>query len=464
MLCVVNSLYSIIKEYDMSANIPKVSKKRIVVVGGGFAGLELVNRLNKTDYQIVLIDKNNFHQFLPLIYQVGTAGLESSSISFPFRKLFHKRKEFYFRMAEVRSVNRDKKVIQTSIGKVEYDYLVFAAGSVSNFFGNKNLEEKAIPMKNMQDALGLRNTLLSNFERALTCATKEERDELLNVVIVGGGATGVEIAGAIAEMKRFVFPKDYQDIDPNCLKIVLVEGSTRLLAAMSLKASSNAKKYLEQMGVTVLVNTRLQDYMDNVAYLNDGSKLKTRSLIWVSGVCATEIGHIDGEKLGRGKRIIVDEYNRLLQEDAIFCIGDQSIMLNRDQSYLDGHPQLAQVAIQQAKNLANNFKALKKSKMMSPFRYKDYGAMATIGRKKAVADLKTIKVGGRFAWFMWLVVHLKSILGVRNKLFVLLDWMWNYFSYDKSARFILYPKKNYVIKEREAYEETHHRGEDLFDK
>lgn len=447
----------------MSANIPKSKQKRVVVVGGGFAGLELVKRLNKQNLQVVLIDKNNYHQFLPLIYQVATAGLESSSISFPFRKLFQKQKNFYYRMAEVRAINADKKVIQTSIGKVEYDYLILAAGSISNFFGNENLEKKSIPMKNMQEALGLRNTLLSNFERALTCATQEEREELLKVVIVGGGATGVEIAGAIAEMKRFVFPKDYPDLDPNSLQIILVEGSEHLLAAMSDKASSNAKKYLEKMGVKIMLQTRMVDYDNNIAKLNTGEEIRTRSLIWVSGVCATEIKHIDGDLLGRGRRIIVDEYNAVKSLDGVFCIGDQSIMPDGDAKHSGGHPQLAQVAIQQARNLAGNINNIERGKPLKPFVYRNLGSMATIGRKKAVADLGKVKIGGRLAWFMWLVVHLKSILGVRNKLFVLIDWMWNYFSYDRSVRFILYPKKSNVIVEREESESINHQGDDLFD-
>lgn len=447
----------------MSANIPKSTLKRVVVVGGGFAGLELVKKLKNKNLQVVLIDKNNYHQFLPLIYQVATAGLESSSISFPFRKLFQKQKNFYYRMAEVRAVNTEAKVIQTSIGKIEYDYLVLAAGSVSNFFGNENLEKKSIPMKNMQEALGLRNTLLSNFERALTCATQEEREELLKVVIVGGGATGVEIAGAIAEMKRFVFPKDYPDLDPASLKIILVEGSEHLLAAMSSKASSNAKKYLEKMGVEIMLQTRMLDYNNNIAKLSTGEEINTRSLIWVSGVCATEIKHIDGDLLGRGKRIIVDEFNAVKKLNNVYCIGDQSIMPEGDASYKGGHPQLAQVAIQQARNLAKNINNKELGKTLTPFTYRNLGSMATIGRKKAVADLGKIKIGGRLAWFMWLVVHLKSILGVRNKLFVLIDWMWNYFSYDRSVRFILYPKKSNVISEREEAESKNHQGNDLFD-
>lgn len=446
----------------MSVNIIKNHQKRVVVVGGGFAGIELVKCLTKQDFQVVLIDKNNYHQFLPLIYQVATSGLESSSISFPFRKLFHNKKNFFYRMAEVRAVNTDKKIIQTSIGKVDYDYLILAAGSVSNYFGNRNLKEQGIPMKNLVDALGVRNTLLSNFERALTCATKEERDELLRVVIVGGGATGVEIAGAIAEMKRFIFPKDYPDMDIDNLKIILVEGSDRLLAAMSVEASANAKKYLEAMGVEVRLDTRLSDYVGNTAQLNDGTVIKTRSLIWVSGVCASPIKYIEGGMLGRAGRIKVDQFNQLLGVKDVFSVGDQCIMTS-DVKYPDGHPQLAQVAMQQARNLAQNLVKMQRGDAMKPFVYKNKGSMATIGRKRAVADIGSVKMGGRLAWFMWLVVHLKSILGVKNKIFVLIDWMWNYFSFDRSSRFILYPRKNYVIKEREEKEELTHLGEDLFD-
>ncbi len=446
----------------MSVNIPRSLKKRVVVVGGGFAGLELVNRFKKSDFQVVLIDQNNFHQFLPLIYQVASAGLEPSSISFPFRKLFHNRKDFYFRMAEVRGVNAERKILQTSIGKLHYDYLILAAGSVSNFFGNKSIEEKAIPMKTMQEALGLRSTLLSNFERALTCATQEERDELLNIVIVGGGATGVEIAGALSEMKRFVFPKDYPDMSPDLLNIHLVEASSRLLGGMSEKSSANAAKYLQKMGVHIMLNTRLEEYENNTAKLSDGSSISTRSLIWVSGVSASPIKYIDGDHLGRGKRIIVNEYNAVKGLQDVFCIGDQCIQMT-DSKYPNGHPQLAQVAIQQARNLAENIKHKESNKGLIPFKYKDYGSMATVGRKKAVADLGKCNVGGWTAWAMWLVVHLKSILGVRNKIIVLLNWMWNYITYDKSLRFIFYAKKTHAIKEREQADARTHLGENLFD-
>lgn len=444
----------------MSANIPISSLKRVVIVGGGFAGLELVNRLKKTNYQVVLIDKNNYHEFLPLIYQVGTAGLESSSISFPFRKLFHKRKNFFFRLAEVRAVNYNTKIIQTSIGKLEYDYLVLAGGTRTNYFGNERIEKYSIPMKNMEDALGLRNTLLANFERALTCATKQEREELLNVVIVGGGATGVEVAGAIAEMKRFVFPKDYPDADPNDFKITLIEGSGHLLASMSDEASANAKKYLTNMGVNIRLGTRLKDYDGDIAYLDSGEQVATRTLIWVSGVTGISIKNIDSDRIGRGNRILVNEFNQLEGLKDVFCIGDLALSLH-DPAYANGHPQLAQVAIQQARRVAQNLKRLDKGENLIAFSYKNYGSMATVGRNKAVADLGKVKLGGRLAWAMWLVVHLKSILGVRNKFFVLIQWVWNYFTYDRSARFILYPRKSFVVKKQEEYEQTHHRGENL---
>lgn len=444
----------------MSANIPRSSLKRVVIVGGGFAGLELVNRLKKTNYQVVLIDKNNYHEFLSLIYQVGTAGLESSSISFPFRKIFHKRKNFFFRLAEVRAINYNTKIIQTSIGKLEYDYLVLAGGTRTNYFGNERIEKYSIPMKNMEDALGLRNTLLANFERALTCATKQEREELLNVVTVGGGATGVEVAGAIAEMKRFVFPKDYPDADPNDFKITLIEGSGHLLASMSDKASANAKKYLTKMGVNIRLSTRLKDYDGDIANLDSGEQVATRTLIWVSGVTGISIKNIDGDRIGRGNRILVNEFNQLEGLKDVFCIGDLALSLH-DPAYANGHPQLAQVAIQQARRVAQNLKRLDDGQSLVAFSYKNYGSMATVGRNKAVAGLGKVKLGGKLAWAMWLVVHLKSILGVRNKFFVLIQWVWNYFTYDRSARFILYPRKSFVVKKQEEYEQMHHQGEDL---
>lgn len=444
----------------MSLNIKKDNTKRIVIVGGGFGGLQLANGLKGTPYQVILIDKNNYHQFPPLIYQVASAGMEASSISFPFRRNFQHRKNFYFRMAELRAIFPEKKLIQTSIGKVEYDYLVLAAGTTTNFFGNRNVERKAMPMKTVDEAMGLQNAILANIERAITCSTQQEQQELLNVVIVGGGATGVEIAGVLSEMKRTILPHDYPDLDPSLMNIYLIEAGNRLLAAMSPESSAAVEKYLREMGVNILLNKRVEDYEGHKVLLADGSSISTRTFIWVSGVAAQAVGHLGTEHLGRGRRIRVDTFNRVQGLEDVFSIGDQCIV-EGDEVYPGGHPQLAQVAIQQGNNLAKNFRRLLKGKDLKPFRYKNLGTMATVGRNKAVAEFAHIRLKGFWAWLMWLVVHLRSILGVRNKAVVLLNWMWNYVNYNQSLRMIFYPQKATEIKEREEREARMHWGEDL---
>lgn len=444
----------------MSLNIKKDNTKRIVIVGGGFGGLQLAKGLKGTPYQVILIDKNNYHQFPPLIYQVASAGMEASSISFPFRRNFQHRKNFYFRMAELRAIFPEKKLIQTSIGKVEYDYLVLAAGTTTNFFGNRNVERKAMPMKTVDEAMGLQNAILANIERAITCSTQQEQQELLNVVIVGGGATGVEIAGVLSEMKRTILPHDYPDLDPSLMNIYLIEAGNRLLAAMSPESSAAVEKYLREMGVNILLNKRVEDYEGHKVLLADGSSISTRTFIWVSGVAAQAVGHLGTEHLGRGRRIRVDTFNRVQGMEDVFSIGDQCIV-EGDEVYPGGHPQLAQVAIQQGNNLAKNFRRLLKGKDLKPFRYKNLGTMATVGRNKAVAEFAHIRLKGFWAWLMWLVVHLRSILGVRNKAVVLLNWMWNYVNYNQSLRMIFYPQKATEIKEREEREAQMHWGEDL---
>jgi NADH dehydrogenase len=433
----------------MSCNVPKTDKKRVVIVGGGFGGLKLAQKLKKSNFQVVLVDKNNYHQFPPLIYQVASSGIEPSSIAFPFRRIFQKRKDFYFRLAEVKSIMPEKNMIQTSIGKLSYDYLVLASGTTTNFFGNKEIEENSIPMKTLSESMGLRNALLDNFERALTCASPQERQELLNVVIVGGGATGVEIAGALSEMKNFVLPKDYPDLPNSLMNIYLIESQDRLLSAMSQKSSENVLKYLRSMGVNVLLNQRVTDYKDHIVYINDGSTIATRTFIWVTGVTAQVVGQMPADKVGRGGRILVDAYNRVKGMDNVFSIGDQCLMLDADPQWKGGHPQLAQPAIQQGTLLASNLKRLEKGKKLKPFRYKNLGSMATVGRNKAVAEFAGMKMGGFFAWLMWLVVHLRSILGVRNKFIVFFNWMINYFSYGQSLRLIIYAKKAKEVVERE---------------
>ena len=450
----------------MSINIQRNQKKRVVIVGGGLGGLRLAEDLYGSGMQVVLIDKNNFHQFPPLIYQIASAGIDPSSISFPFRQIFRKRKDFYFRMAEARMVDTEKKILQTSIGKIDYDYLVLAAGATTNFFGNKNIEEWAIPMKTVPEAMGLRNALLSNFERALTCATEEERQELLNVVIVGGGATGVEIAGALSEMKHYVIPYDYPDMDSSLMHIYLIEAGDRLLAGMSQDSSKKAYDFLKSMGVDIQFGKMVTDYRDHKVIMKDGTEIPTRTFLWVSGIRANAMPGISEDHLGRGFRFKVDQFNRIPGLNDVFAIGDQCLQTT-DPAYPNGHPQVAQVAIQQAKNLAKNIKRINEGhaddNSLTPFKYNNLGSMATIGRNKAVVEIGKFHSQGFFAWILWLVVHLRSILGVKNKMMVLLNWLWKYISYNDSIRMITYATKPREVVERMEREQTTHLGEDLME-
>ena len=444
----------------MSVNIPYSAKKRVVIVGGGFAGLTLARRLSGKNFQVILIDRNNYHQFPPLIYQISSAGLEVGSISFPFRKIFHGQKDFYFRKAEMRYIFPDKKIIQTSIGKVKYDYLVLACGTTTNYYGNSHIEEEAIPMKTVSEAMGLRNALLDNFERAITCSSKQEEEELLNVVIVGGGASGVEIAGALSEMKRFILPYDYPEMNQRSMHIYLIEGGQRLLPVFSEKTSVYAKNYLEEMGVEVILGKMVTDYRNHSVVLSDGTEIPTRTFIWVSGVKAEKVGNLDSSLLGRGGRIKVDAFNRVEGLEDVFALGDQCLMTT-DDACPQGHPQLAQPAIQQAKRLAKNLIRSQHGKEMKPFKYTNLGTMATIGRNHAVTEIKKMKIYGFLAWFMWLMIHLRPILGVRNKISVMFNWFVNYMSYNQSYRIIVYARKAKEVLEREDMLRQKHTGKDL---
>ena len=442
----------------MSFNIPDAEKRRIVVVGGGFGGLKLCTSLAKyPDYQVVLIDQNNFHQFPPLIYQIATSGLQVSSIAFPFRKMFAGSKNVYYRMCELREVFPEERYIQTSIGKLDYDYLVIATGTTTNYFGNTKIQEESMPMKTIAESLGLRNALLNTFERANTCASEQERAELLNVIIVGGGPTGVEVAGALAEMRQHVLPRDYPDLDTSLFKIHLIQGGKRLLPAMSEKASATSLKYLTSMGVDVQLNAKVTDYQDHEVKLRDGRSFKSQSIIWVCGVTGRRIKGIAEDKYGPGNRLIVDEFSKVQGYDNIFAVGDIALM--RTEEYPNGHPQMAQAAIQQGRTLADNFVRELRNEEKKPFVYKDLGSMATIGRNKAVADIFGLKLTGFIAWMIWMWVHLMSILGVRNKIATLLDWAWSYFTYDKSNRTIIAVKHPKVILQRNYDISMRHWGE-----
>jgi len=423
----------------MPVNIPETAQKRIVIIGAGFAGLKLAQKLLGSGYQIVLIDKNNYHQFQPLFYQVATAGIEPSSILFPLRKIFQKQKDVYIRVGEVYSVDTEKKELQTSLDTVWYDYLVISSGVNSNFFGMKNMEEFAIPMKSGSEAMALRNRLLQSFEKAVTLRDQNARRALLNVIVVGGGPTGVEVAGAIAEMKKFVLPKDYPDLNFDVMQISLIEGSPALLGGMSKHASEKALFYLKRLGISVSLNTRVTDFDGNTLTLGDGTHIETKTVIWAAGISGVVPEGLPEDVIGRGKRIVVDEYNRVRGFNDVYAIGDVSLMSTSD--YPNGHPQVAQVAIQQGRNLALNFMLMKRNAEIRPFKYIDRGSMATIGRNRAVADLSFIKFSGFIAWLTWMFVHLMAIVGVKNRLLIFINWMWNYMTYDQSLRLILWAAK-----------------------
>lgn len=424
----------------MRANIKRNEQRRVVVVGGGLGGLKLVSSLRDTDFQVVLVDKNNYNQFPPLIYQVASAGLEPSNISFPFRRLFQGWKNFFFRMAEVQHIDTEEKAIKTSIGTIHYDDLVLAAGATTNFFGNKNIEASALPMKSVSESMRLRNTILQNLERAETEDNEARKQALMNIAIVGGGPSGVEIAGVLAEMKQTILPRDYPDLDTSCMHIYLINATPRLLGAMSERSSREAERALKELGVEVMTNCMVTDYVDKELVLKDGQRISAETVIWVSGIKANNIDGIPAESIGHAGRILVDRFNRVKGLKDVYAIGDQCIV-EGDEAYPYGHPQLAQVAIQQAKTLAKNLIRQEKGETEQPFNYHNLGTMATIGRKKAVVEIGKLKFGGFFAWLLWLIVHLRSILGVKNKTIVFLNWMWSYMNYKQSLRLILKAKR-----------------------
>lgn len=423
----------------MPLNIPETEQKRIVVIGAGFAGLKLVRALRRSKFQIVLIDRNNFHQFQPLFYQVATAGLEPSAISFPLRKIFQKQENLHIRLTEVMHVNTDEKTVQTSLGDVNYDYLVIATGVSTNFFGMKQVAESSLPMKTVGEALNLRNTILKNYEAALTSDDPAEIETLLNTVIVGGGPTGVELAGALAEMRTYVLPKDYPELNFREMKIYLVEASSVLLGSMSPSSSRKATRFLEKLGVNILTGFQVTGYENNQVLLHTGEYLKAQTLIWAAGIKGDAPEGITGVYTGRGNRVLVDEFNQVKGLESVYAIGD--IALTESASTPNGHPQVAQVAIQQASTLAKNLQNMQNNRNLKPFRYYDKGSMATIGRNKAVVDLPFLSFQGFFAWIVWMFVHLMSIVGVKNRMLIFINWLWNYLTYDQSLRLIIRPGK-----------------------
>jgi NADH dehydrogenase len=416
--------------------------KKIVIIGGGFAGLNLAKKIAKDKhYEITLIDKNNYTFFPPLIYQVATGFLETSSISYPFRKLLRKESNLRFRLGELIKIDSVQHICYLDNGQVDYDYLVFACGATTNYFGNEHLKKNAIPMKTMNDALNMRNTLLQTFEQACRETNREERKKLLTIVVAGGGPTGVEIAGMLAELRKYILTKDYPELTNEFGQIYLVHGSSYLLDQMSEDSHAEAYNALNKLGVKIKLNTLVKDFYNDQVVLSTGEIIETKSLILAAGITAKKFEGVPSTNIGQGNRMITDEYNKIHELDDVYAIGDICIQKN-DPAYPNGHPQLAQTALQQGANLANNFARMSMEKKLTPFIYTDKGTMAIIGRNKAVCDLfKTkIHIGGFLALLMWLFVHLMSLINYRNKLRTLYNWTASYFTRDQSLRMIIRPR------------------------
>ena len=421
-------------------NIPDTDQKRVVIIGGGFGGINLAKALQKANFQLVMIDKQNYHAFQPLLYQVSTAGLEPDSIAYPIRKILKRHKSFHFRLGTVKTIHPESNTIETDIGNLKYDYLVIATGTRTNYFGNRSVQTNAMPMKSVPQALNIRSLTLQNFEKADQCEDEVIRRALLNFCIVGGGPTGVELAGAFAELKRHVFPNDYKHLNIDEMEIHLFEGADRVLSSMSELASRKSLEFLEKLGVHVHLNTLVSDYDGLELRTNNGQNMRTRNFIWTAGVTGAHIPGLHPEAIyEKLNRYRVNRYNQVLGSATIFAIGDIAYM--ETEAFPTGHPQVAQPAIQQGHLLARNLRSLEAGKPMKPFRYRDKGNMATIGRNKAVVDLPKLSFGGFFAWFIWMFIHLMSLVGFRNRVIVFFNWTYNYINYDKAARLIVRPFK-----------------------
>ncbi|HTL81888.1 MAG TPA: NAD(P)/FAD-dependent oxidoreductase [Bacteroidia bacterium] len=422
----------------MSLDIPDIYLKRVIIIGGGFAGIELAKHL-KDSFQVVMIDRNNYHTFQPLLYQVATAGIEPDSIVFPLRKVFAGYEHFHFRMAEAEELFPEKNILKTNIGEIKYDHLIIASGSDTSYFGMEELRKKSMPMKSVREALDLRSCILENFEMAVTVHDEKEREALMTYVICGGGPTGVELAGALAELKRHVLPKDYPELDLKKMKIHLIDSGDRLLAAMGEHSSSKAKMYLEKMGVNVWLNARVTGYDGTIVKTMNGTEVNTKTLIWAAGVMGNFIKGIPGTAKVGGARIKVDEFNRIEGTENLYAVGDVAFLVN--DAYPKGHPQVAQVAIQQGINLGNNLGSGNQLTRWKKFSYHDKGSMATIGRNKAVVETKYLKTQGVFAWLIWMFIHLLFLVGFRNRIVVFFNWLISYFNYDRGMRLIIRPFK-----------------------
>lgn len=419
----------------MQIDIPKNSLKRVVIIGGGFAGIQLAKSLNKKMFQVVLLDKNNYHVFQPLLYQVATSAIGSESIAFPIRDIFQGSPNFYFRLAEVLSVSPEAKTVATNIGDLRFDYLVIATGAVTNYFNMEGLILRSMPMKSIPEALDLRSLILQNFEKALGITNKRKKQAYLNFVIAGAGPTGVELAGALAEMKNHVLPHDYPELDFSLMHIYLIQSGNRVLPAFSEKSSGRTLKYLKQLGVDVVLHTRVTDYFGDFVQTNTGKEIFARTLIWTTGVRGVSVEGIALGAINKANRIKANGFNQVLGHENIFAIGDCAAI--ESETFPGGHPQIAPVGMAQGKLLASNLERLQQGKTLLPYQYKSKGIMATIGKNKAVVEIGNMKLGGFMAWYIWMFVHLFSLAGFNNKVFVFISWLRNYINSDRGLRIIL---------------------------
>jgi len=421
-------------------NIPHSDKKRVVIIGGGFAGLSIAKKLRNKNLQVVLLDKHNYHTFQPLLYQVATGGLEAGSIAYPIRKVIQEYKDFYFRLTSVKEIDTKNQKVISEIGDLNYDYLVIATGSKTNYFGNKEIERNSMSMKTIPQSLNIRSLILENFEQAVLTTNEADKNALINFVLVGAGPTGVELAGALAEMKRAILQKDYPDLDISKMEINLIQSGDRVLNTMSEKSSEAAEKFLVDLGVIVHKNVRVTNYDGRTITTNSDLTFETATVIWTAGVQGAAIQGLDSKSLvERVERIRVNQYNQVVGYDNIFAIGDIASM--ESEKYPQGHPMMAQPALQQGALLGENLVKLLANKPMKPFEYNDKGSMATIGRNLAVVDLPKYHFNGLFAWFVWMFVHLFSLIGFKNKAVVFLNWVYNYVRFDREGRLIVRPFK-----------------------
>ncbi|KAA9325354.1 NAD(P)/FAD-dependent oxidoreductase [Hymenobacter busanensis] len=440
----------------MDTNLPKSSHPRLVIIGCGFAGLRLAKALKHDPVQVVVIDRNNYHNFQPLLYQVATGALEADSIAYPIRKIFAGQKNFFYRMADVQRVDTAANTVHTNIGDIHYDYLVLATGSLTNFFGIESIEKNAMQIKSIPNALNLRSYIFQNFEKALLTEDPVQRQALMNIVVVGGGPTGVEISGSLAEMRKHVLPKDYPELDLQQMQIYIVEAGAELLGPMSPQSQRDAFEYLKELGVNIRLNTSIKRYEDCKAYYSETEFIPTENLIWAAGVNGAAVPGLPDAVVARNKRITVNRWNQVEGFTNVFAIGDVANMVTEDMP--KGLPMLAPVAIQQADHLAENFRRLAKGQTPVDFKYHNKGVMAIVARNKAVVDLPKGHFRGFLGWLTWLFVHLMTLVGFRNKVVALTDWAFSYFSSDQALRLIIRPFSRRDVKDDKGKKTAEHQA------